>query len=150
VPPRQIPVEHDHVIVGEQSALKSRRPAGGLVLTDNRIVLPSSSNASLQPPTSVSVDGTDISHPKLGPLSDGRLTAGRTFTAADTDSDVAVVDSNYATANNLKIGSTVTIAKTKFKIIGIVAQPQASSPPEVYIPPRGLRRWPPTRLTGRP
>jgi putative ABC transport system permease protein len=108
--------------------------AGGLVLTDNRIVLPSSSSSSLQPPTSVSVDGTDISHPKLGPLSDGRLTAGRTFTAADTDSDVAVVDSDYATANNLKTGSTVTVAKTKFKIIGIVAQPQASSPPEVYIP----------------
>jgi hypothetical protein len=41
--------------------------AGGLVLTDNRIVLPSSSSANLQPPTSVSVDGTDISRPRLGP-----------------------------------------------------------------------------------
>jgi putative ABC transport system permease protein len=108
--------------------------AGGLILTDNRIVLPSGSNASLQPPTSVSVDGTDISHPKLGPLSDGKLTAGRMFTAADDQEDVAVVDANYATASNLKIGATVTVAKTKFKIIGIVIQPQASSPPEVYIP----------------
>src|SRR5260370_1361852 len=36
--------------------------AGGLLLTDNRIVLPSTSSSQLQPPTSVSVDGTDISH----------------------------------------------------------------------------------------
>jgi putative ABC transport system permease protein len=108
--------------------------AGGLVLTDNRIVLPSGSNSQLQPPTSVSVDGTDISHPKLGPLSDGKLTSGRTFTAADANADVAVVDANYATANKLTVGSTVTVAKTKFKIIGIVTQPQASSPPAVYIP----------------
>jgi putative ABC transport system permease protein len=86
------------------------------------------------PPTSVSVDGTDISHPKLGPLSDGKLTSGRTLTAADANADVAVVDANYATANKLTVGSTVTVAKTKFKIIGIVTQPQASSPPAVYIP----------------
>src|SRR5690348_8362561 len=39
--------------------------AGGLVLTDNRIVLPTGSNSRLVPPTSTSVNGTDISHPKL-------------------------------------------------------------------------------------
>ncbi|MFY9933605.1 MAG: ABC transporter permease, partial [Streptosporangiaceae bacterium] len=108
--------------------------AGGLVLTDNRIVLPDRQDEQLQPPTSVSVDGTDIAHPRLGPLSDGRLSVGRTFTAADANSDVAVVDSNYAAAGKLKTGGTVTIAKVKFKIIGIVVQPEASSPPQVYIP----------------
>src|SRR5580704_10540853 len=108
--------------------------AGGLLLTDNRIVLPTSSSSQLQPPTSVSVDGTDISHPHLGPLSNGKLANGRTFTTADANADVAVVDANYATANKLKVGSTVTVAKTKFTVIGIVTQPQASSPPEVYIP----------------
>jgi putative ABC transport system permease protein len=110
--------------------------AGGLLLTDNRIVLPTSANSPLQPPTSVSVDGTDISHPHLGPLSNGKLASGRNFTAADakTNANVAVVDANYATANKMKVGSTVTLAKTKFTVIGIVTQPQASSPPEVYIP----------------
>jgi putative ABC transport system permease protein len=110
--------------------------AGGLLLTDNRIVLPTSSSSQLQPPTSVSVDGTDISHPHLGPLSNGRLTSGRTFTEADANANanVAVVDANYATANKLKVGSTVTVAKTKFTIVGIVTQPEASSQPEVYIP----------------
>jgi putative ABC transport system permease protein len=108
--------------------------AGGLLLTDNRIVLPSGPNSTLQPPTSVSVDGTDISHPRLGPLSNATLSSGRTFTAKDANANVALVDSNYATSHNLKAGGTVTIAKTAFTIIGIVTQPQASSPPSVYIP----------------
>ena len=108
--------------------------AGGLVLTDNRIVLPTGSNSRLVPPTSTSVNGTDISHPKLGPLSNATVAKGRRFTQADADSAVAVVDSNYATAHKLTTGDTVTLANKKFTIIGIVTQPQASSPPSVYIP----------------
>jgi len=133
-------LSEDHGLFGAATAAQVARlhdvsaAAGGLLLTDNRIVLPSGSNSQLTPPTSTSVDGTDISHPKLGPLSNGTLTSGRTFTAADKNADVAVVDANYATANKLKVGSTVTVAKTKFTIIGIVSQPEASSPPEVYIP----------------
>ena len=108
--------------------------AAGLLLTDNRIVLPTTSSSQLQPPTSTSVDGTDIAHPRLGPLSNASLTRGRTFTTADADANVAVVDANYATAHKLKVGSAITIASKKFTIVGIVTQPQASSPPEVYIP----------------
>src|SRR5581483_8365402 len=84
--------------------------AGGLVLTDNRIVLPTGSNSRLVPPTSTSVNGTDISHPKLGPLSNATLAKGRGFTQADADSAVAVVDYNYATARKLTTGDTVTLA----------------------------------------
>ena len=108
--------------------------ADGLLLTDNRVVLPKTSSSQLQPPTSVSVDGTDISHPKLGPLSNASLTKGRTFTSEDATKNVAVVDANYASAHKLEVGSAVTIANKKFTIVGIVTQPQASSPPEVYIP----------------
>jgi putative ABC transport system permease protein len=108
--------------------------AGGLVLTDNRIVLPTGSDSRLVPPTSVSVNGTDLTHPKLGPLSNAALAQGRTFTAADKDAYVAVVDGNYAASHKLKAGGTVTLANKKFTIIGIVTQPQASSPPSVYIP----------------
>ena len=108
--------------------------AGGLLLTDNRIVLPKTSSAQLQPPTSISVDGTDISHPRLGPLSNASLTKGRMFTNQDKNKNVAVVDANYATAHKLKVGSAVMIAGKKFTVVGIVTQPQASSPPQVYIP----------------
>ena len=81
------------------------------------------------------MQGTDIATAgKLGPLSDAALSSGRHFTAADADANVAVVDSDYAKANSLKVGKTITIDKTKFTIIGIVTQPQGSTPPDVYIP----------------
>ena len=108
--------------------------AGGLVLTDNRIVLPSASDPNIQPPTSFTVDGTDIRDPSLGPLSNARLTSGRAFTAADQNSDVALVDANYAAAHDIKLGSTTTVGGAKFKVVGLVSQPEASSPPNMYIP----------------
>ena len=108
--------------------------AGGLMLTDNRVTLPSASNPNLQPPTSFTVDGTDIAHPRLGPLSNARLTSGRAFTAADDNSDVALVDAGYASSHDIKVGSTTTIGGAKFKVIGLVSQPQASSPPNMFIP----------------
>lgn len=104
--------------------------AGGLLLTDNRTTI--SQNPS--PPTSFSVDGTDISQQKLGPLSDAVTKTGRTFKPADANKNVAVVDTNYATSNGLKTGGTITIGGTKFTIIGTVAQPEGSNPPNVYIP----------------
>jgi putative ABC transport system permease protein len=108
--------------------------AGGLLLTDNRVVLPSASNPNIAPPTSFTVDGTDISHPRLGPLSNARLTSGRTFTAADQNSDVALADASYAASHNIKPGSTTTIGGTTFTVIGLVSQPESGSPPNMYIP----------------
>jgi putative ABC transport system permease protein len=105
--------------------------AGGLTLTDNRINI---SSTSAGPPTQFTVQGVDLSRENLGPLSSGTLTSGRSFGTADANSDVALVDADYAKANNLKLGSDVTVAKVKFKIIGIVTQPESSSPPQVYIP----------------
>jgi putative ABC transport system permease protein len=45
-----------------------------------------------------------------------------------------VVDSDHAIARGLKVGSTVTVAKVTFTVIGIATQPEGSSPPDVYIP----------------
>jgi len=133
-------VSGDHGALSASTATKIAKlhhvsaAAGGLLLTDNRIVLPKTSSSQLQPPTSISVDGTDISHPKVGPLSNASLTKGRTFTGQDANTNVAVVDANYATAHKLKVGAAVTVASKKFTVVGIVTQPQASSPPQVYIP----------------
>jgi putative ABC transport system permease protein len=124
--------------------------AGGLLLTDNRIVLPSASSPNIQPPTSFTVDGTDISRSRLGPLSNATLTSGRTFTAADQNSDVALVDSNYATAHGIKVGSTTTIGGTKFKVIGLVSQPQSGSPPDMYIPLARAQALATNPATGKP
>lgn len=104
--------------------------AGGLLLTDNRTTI--SSNLPL--PTSFTVDGADISQLELGPLSDAAVSSGRAFRASDADKDVALVDQGYAASSGLKAGGTMKIAGTTFTIIGLVEQPEASSPPDVYIP----------------
>jgi putative ABC transport system permease protein len=104
--------------------------AGGLLLTDNQTTI----SQTPSPPTSFTVDGTDLGQRKLGPLSDAELAAGRDFTTADADRDYALVDKNYATANGLKAGDTIKVGGVKFTIIGIVTQSEASGPPNVYLP----------------
>jgi putative ABC transport system permease protein len=111
---------------------------GGLALTDTAITFPANfgtrSGGPPPQPSTFSVDGVDTSHPSLGPLSAGTLTSGRSFTAAESDSDVAVVDSDYAKSNGLKVGSTIKVVGDKFTVIGIVSQAQGSTPTDVYIP----------------
>src|SRR6185437_6091308 len=85
-------------------------------------------------PTSFTVDGVDLGQGAVGPLSSGKLGSGRTFASADSDASVAVVSSNYATQQKLSVGSTVTIAKKSFKVIGIVSLPGGSDSSDVYIP----------------
>ncbi len=125
--------------------------AGGLTLNDTKLsfTVPSSSGSgsggfgggggfsgSGHFPTPISVDGVGVSGSgaALGPLSSAKLSSGRTFASADANADVAVVDSTYAKTSKLTVGSTVTLAKTSFKIVGIVSQSAASSPPDVFIP----------------
>jgi putative ABC transport system permease protein len=84
----------------------------------------------------VSVDGVDLSSAgaALGPLSNGTLSSGRTLKASDAHADVAVVDSGYAKSASLKLGSDVTLASTKFTVVGIVTDPASDSSADVYIP----------------
>jgi ABC-type antimicrobial peptide transport system permease subunit len=88
---------------------------------------------------SFGVDGVDLSNGELGPLSSGKLSAGRTFTTSDASSDVAMLDSSYATQNKLSVGSTIAIGNssgttTNFKVVGIVSEPAGDNPSDVYIP----------------
>ena len=111
--------------------------AGGLTLSDNKITIPKNlgqPGGSFPLPTQLSLDGVDLAHPDLGPLSSATVSSGRSFTRADADAAVAVVDSDYAISNKLKTGSVITVDKVKFTIIGLVRQPQAASPPDVYLP----------------
>ncbi|HTX80623.1 MAG TPA: ABC transporter permease [Streptosporangiaceae bacterium] len=80
------------------------------------------------------VDGADTGHTSVGPLSTATISSGHFFTAADSDADVALVDSSYATSNNLKVGSAITIKQVRFTVIGIVSPQPGTSPPDVYIP----------------
>jgi putative ABC transport system permease protein len=130
--------------------------AGGLTLTDTRITgtIPainfgSSSGSGAGPgsggpstfrgsftPTSFSVDGVDLARSAagLGPLSTGKLAAGRTLAGTDSNANVALVDANYAKSNKISVGAKATIAKTSFTVVGIVSTPASATSYDFYIP----------------
>jgi putative ABC transport system permease protein len=82
--------------------------------------------------SSFTVSGVDLSTGALGPLSSAKLRSGRTFASTDATSNVAVVNSDYATQKKLSIGSTVTVAKTSFTVVGIASAGSGAS--DVFIP----------------
>lgn len=84
--------------------------------------------------SSFSVTGADPSDDSLGPLASGTITSGSGLTSADASKDVAVVDSNYAKSQSLKVGSKVTVAGTSFTVVGIVQAGQGVTDSDVYIP----------------
>ena len=82
--------------------------------------------------TSFTVSGVDLSTGALGPLSSAKLKSGRTFASSDGPADVAVVNADYATQKKLSVGSTITVAKTSFKVVGIASAGSDAS--DVFIP----------------
>jgi putative ABC transport system permease protein len=84
--------------------------------------------------SSFTVTGVDPSNDALGPLSSGTITSGHSITAAEANDKVAVVDSNYANAQNLKTGSKITVAGKSFTVVGIEAAAQGVTDADVYIP----------------
>jgi len=106
---------------------------GVLTLVDSAITYPVNPAASPQLAT-FTVDGVGTGRATLGPLAAATVSSGRFFTGADARADVALVDSAYAASGSLKTGSVITIRQVRFTVIGIVTQPQGSSPPDVYIP----------------
>jgi len=105
--------------------------AGGIMLLDQTSTV---TKDDVLQSGGYTVYGVDTSAVSLGPLSSASLVSGHSFTATESDSDIAVVDSGYATSHSLKVGSSVTIDQVRYTVIGIVSQPQGSSPPDVYVP----------------
>jgi putative ABC transport system permease protein len=118
--------------------------AGALTLTNIRITgtmpYPGQGLGTVTP-AFATVDGVDLSqHARaVGPLTTGKITAGRGFGPSDSDARVALVDAGYAKSNALSVGSSVRVGDTAgtsaaFKVIGIVSEPPGSSPANFYIP----------------
>jgi putative ABC transport system permease protein len=108
--------------------------AGGLTLTDLAVPSGSSNAGGFPVPATFSADGVDLTHLGLGPFASAKINSGRSFAGSDATSDMAVVDSRYAAANKLSVGSTITIGGARFKIVGIAGQAQGGGTPDVYIP----------------
>ncbi|MEV3990607.1 ABC transporter permease [Streptomyces sp. NPDC049837] len=83
---------------------------------------------------SYTVYGTDVAHQGLGPLTSSKITAGRTFTAAETAAKVAVVDSAYAKEQGLAVGEKLTISGTAYGVIGIATADSGDAAANVYLP----------------
>jgi putative ABC transport system permease protein len=95
----------------------------------------SSSASSAAPPpvsfSSFSVAGVQPTSTGVGPLTASEIVSGRYFTS--TDSTVAIVASSYATQHSLKVGSTVDVAGTSLKVVGIADMPSGSTT-DVFVP----------------
>ncbi|MDG4858936.1 ABC transporter permease, partial [Streptomyces sp. T-3] len=83
---------------------------------------------------SFSIYGTDVTEPDLGPLTTSAITKGRTFNTSETNAQVAVVDSAYATTKKLTTGDNVKIKDVKFEVVGISTADSGQSAAQVYIP----------------
>lgn len=86
--------------------------------------------------TSFSVLGIGSSDSDVGPMSSVELTAGRLLDANDVEKNNAVLDSTYATTEELKLNSTFTISDKEFTVVGLVGpvSGSATTPSNVYIP----------------
>ena len=80
------------------------------------------------------VTGINPAGDALGPLSSAAITSGHGITAAESNDNVAVVDSNYAASQNLKVGSTMTVAGKTFTVVGIAEAAQSTNTSDAYIP----------------
>src|SRR5580693_7760268 len=80
--------------------------------------------------------GTTIDIDTLASRAAGTIAAAKVTTIAHLRNvaGVAGVDSDYATQNKLTVGSSITVAKTAFKVVGIVSTPAGSDSSDVYLP----------------
>ncbi|MFF4112436.1 ABC transporter permease [Streptomyces sp. NPDC001714] len=83
---------------------------------------------------SYTVYGTDVTQTEVGPLTSSKITSGRTFKTTETNAKVLVADSAYAKEKKYKVGSTVTINKVKFTIIGIATADSGDAAANLYMP----------------
>jgi ABC-type lipoprotein release transport system permease subunit len=83
---------------------------------------------------SFSVTGVDPADDALGPLGSATLTSGHDITSAEANSNVAVVSSDYAKSQNLKVGSNLTVAGKTFSVVGVIQPAQGVTAADAYIP----------------
>lgn len=81
------------------------------------------------------VTGLDPEAAAVGPLTTAEVTDGRTLEAGDKN--VAVVDSAYATSEDLAVGDKIAVGGTDLEIVGIVASSSGegvATTSDVYVP----------------
>lgn len=80
---------------------------------------------------SVAVSGVDPASTTLGAITSDELASGTWFTS--TTARQAILNVNYASSKNKKVGSTVTLDGKKYTVVGIAKTPVGGSSSDVYI-----------------
>ena len=85
---------------------------------------------------SFSVLGIDPAADAIGPLASAEVSDGRGFDADDSGALVALVDSTYATTNDIAVGDTIDVAGSDVDVVGILASTSdaADTAANVYLP----------------
>ncbi|NNC11997.1 FtsX-like permease family protein [Planctomonas sp. JC2975] len=91
-----------------------------------------SSSSSGMGPSSFGIDqftvtGISLDTRSVGPMSSTTPTSGRYLSSTDSGKDNVVLDSSYAKSASKKVGDTVKIGDTSFKVVGIVKSTSSSS-----------------------
>jgi ABC-type antimicrobial peptide transport system permease subunit len=87
--------------------------------------------------SSFTIGGVDQTETEVGLITPAQVTKGR-FLAAKGGRE-ALVAGAYASANKLKVGSTLSLNGTKFRVVGLVRAPLGGQSADVYIPLKQLQ-----------
>lgn len=85
---------------------------------------------------SFTVLGIDPGAAAIGPLASAEIEGGRGFEADDSGQPVALVDSTYATSEEIAVGDTIDVAGSDVEVVGILASTSgtADTAADVYLP----------------
>jgi ABC-type antimicrobial peptide transport system permease subunit len=97
--------------------------------TITRVLNPPSTNTST---STYSVAGVDPTNATSGLISKAQLTKGTWFTA--NPADEVLVNAGYANTKGLKVGGTVKINSTSYRIVGLVNPTLTGDVSDIYFP----------------
>ena len=83
------------------------------------------------------IGGVDTSRTDMGLITSAQVTKGR-FLSTKNGRE-ALVANSYASSHKLKVSSTLSIKKTKFRVVGLVQAPLGGQSADVYIPLKQLQ-----------
>ncbi|MEI6237807.1 MAG: FtsX-like permease family protein [Candidatus Saccharibacteria bacterium] len=95
--------------------------------------------------TSYTISGVDITKKYIGLILPSQITSG-TYFAGDGDGQI-ILNKSYASKNNKNVGDEITLASTKYKIVGIVDPKLYTNTTDFYLPLTVLQKVAPK--TGR-
>ena len=101
--------------------------------TLRQVLSPPQTNIKTEPYT---IAGVDTSHPSIGLVTPAQVTKGHYFSGAAQ----ALVAPSYAAKHSLKVGSTLTLNGSSYKVVGIVQPPLGGQTADVYLPLAALQK----------